>query len=550
MPPEETRRAWPLRPAALLALLVALAATAVAAIGTKKIVDDQEQRLLAGRATEVRLVLDSAITAIPTGLRSQGDILRATDGSTRAYEQAARAAVTAGGGTLSFAWVRPEAGGGYRVVAAAGEGLTVGQVVADAARVAAFDGVLATEQMLATPLMGGASDRRLGFALGPPAAPPGTALYQETQLGPLSPPRAAGTAPFAELDVAVYGSPTVDPAQALTSTTPDLPLGGDVRNVPLAAGATDWLLSVSPRGHLVGDVAANAWWVVLIAGIIGSLLIAAVIETVARRRDAALALYASEHEAAETLQRRLLPQLPSISGLGLAARYLAGGNGQQVGGDWFDAFPITGGRVGVVIGDVIGHDLAAASAMSQVRSALRAYAVDGDRPCEVVNRLDHLVTVLGLTQLVTVVYGVLEAPEADGSRTFRYTNAGHLAPLLRHPDGRVESLDDGTSILIGAPMDVDHNEGERQLAAGSTLLLFTDGLVEVPRRPLEETTDEVVDALAQQADLADLDGLCDRVLATTAGRDLRDDVALLAIRIGDGAASVVDLDSGTEQLVT
>jgi serine phosphatase RsbU (regulator of sigma subunit) len=290
--------------------------------------------------------------------------------------------------------------------------------------------------------------------------------------------------------------------------------------------------------------------VVLIIGIIGSALVAAVIETVARRRDAALALYASEHEAAETLQRRLLPQLPTIGGLSLAARYLAGGNGQQVGGDWFDAFPVAGGRVGLVIGDVIGHDLAAASAMSQVRAALRAYAVDGDAPCEVVNRLDHLVTVLGLTQLVTMVYGVLEEPESDGSRMFRYTNAGHLAPLLRHPDGRVESLDDGASILIGAPTDVDHSEGERQLPAGSTLLLFTDGLVEVPHRPLEETTGEVVDALAVQPDSLDLDALCDRVLATTAGRELRDDVALLAIRINGGSRALVDLGSGAEQLVT
>jgi hypothetical protein len=549
-PSPESRRAWPLRPAALLALLIALGATAVAAISTHRIVDDQESRLQAGRATEVPLVLNSAIDAIPAGLQSQGDILRATDGSTRAYEQAARAAVTESPTPISFAWVRPQAAGGYRVIAAAGDELAVGQVVSDRPRVATFDSVMKTDQMLATPLMGSGSDRRLGFALGPPAAPPGTVLYRESLLGPLSPPRAAATAPFAELDVVVYGATSVQPDMALTSTTLDLPLGSDAENTPLMAGDSKWLLSVAARSPLVGNVAANAWWVVLIVGIAGSILIGAVIETVARRRDAALALYASEHEAAETLQRRLLPQLPSITGLGLAARYLAGGNGQQVGGDWFDAFPIADGRVGVVIGDVIGHDLAAASAMSQVRSALRAYAVDGDRPREVVNRLDHLVTVLGLTQLVTVVYGILEAPDVDGSRVFRFTNAGHLAPLLRHPDGQVESLDDGTSILIGAPSDVDHTEGERRLAAGSTLLLFTDGLVEVPRRPIEESTDEVVNALATQVDFMDLDGLCDRVLATTAGRDLRDDVALLAIRIDSDAGTVLDLDSGSEQLVT
>jgi hypothetical protein len=530
-----------LRPAAWLALLLALVATAATALATHEIVDDQEGRLLAGRASEVNLVLTTAIDGIAMGLGAQGDVLRVTDGSVRAYERGAEDAVRAGPGELSFAWLRKD-DGGYRILAAAGAGLLQGDLVADSERVRTFDAALATDEMVATPLMG--DDRRLGFALGPPAAPAGTVLYRETVLGPLAAPRGAGTAPFSELEVAVYGVPRVDPGQALTSTTSHLPLEGRVHNVPLRAGATEWLTSVSPRKPLVGSVAEKAWWVVLIAGIAGSLLVAAVIETVARRRDAALALYAAEHEVAETLQRRLLPQLPVIPGLGLAARYQAGGAGQQVGGDWFDAFPIPGGRVGVAIGDVIGHDLVAASAMAQVRAALRAYAVDGAAPREVINRLDHLVSALGLTQLVTVVYGLLEPPADDGSRVFRYTNAGHLEPLLRRPGGDVEALTGGSSILIGAPATIDHLEDETVLPAGSTLLLFTDGLVEVPNRPLDDTLREVVGTLSAHPEDDTLDALCERMLATTTGRRLRDDIALLAIRIagepGGRASSATD----------
>src|SRR5205823_2801760 len=205
-----------------------------------------------------------------------------------------------------------------------------------------------------------------------------------------------------------------------------------------------------------------------------------VVETVARRRDAALELYQVEHKVAEALQLSLLPNLPELDGLELAARYLASGPGQQVGGDWFDAFPVAGGRCGLAVGDVIGHDVAAASAMAQIRALLRGYAVDGDSPSAVLARLERVVDDLHVTQLVTVFYGLLDAPAPDGSRRLHYSNAGHVPPVLRLPDGAVTSLAGGASVVIGAPIASDYSEDEVVLAAGSTLALFTDGLVEVP----------------------------------------------------------------------
>src|SRR3954453_4928141 len=524
-------RRWPLGTASAVAPLVALLATAALTWGAHSIVDDQEQRLLKERAAELNLLLTSSIDAIPMGLSAQGGILKATSGSTAAYEAAASEAVAAGPGELTFAWLQPaKSGDGWVVRASSGDGLTNDDVITDA-RSAPFNRALDTSEMIATPVVG--ADRRLGFVLGPPAAPAGTVLYRETALGPLKAPQAAGTAPFAELDVVIYDSRTPRPSAALATTTTKLPLTGDVVNRPLDAGISHWLTSVKAKRPLVGDVASKLWWITLLVGIAGSLLLAAVIETVARRRDDALALYATEHHVAETLQRSLLPQLPSIEGLELAARYLAGGSGQEVGGDWFDAFPIAGGRVGIAVGDVIGHDLAAASAMAQIRAALRAFALDGDPPATVVNRLDHLVNALGLTQLVTAIYGVLGPPEADGSRLLTYTNAGHLPPMLREPDGSVRQLSGDGSILIGAPIPVDHTQLEQRLVAEATLLLFTDGLVEVPGRPLEDSLDELIEALAADVPTDGLDSVCDRILATRADRVLRDDVALLAIRIGE-----------------
>jgi hypothetical protein len=382
---------------------------------------------------------------------------------------------------------------------------------------------------VATPVIG--STRLLGFALGPPAAPTGTVLYRQTILGPLSPPRQAGTAAFDELKVALYGAPAADPQQLLVATTKALPLHGSVRSQPLQVGASRWLLVVSAKRPLVGSTASAAPWAALGGGLLAALLVGLVIEVEGRRRDAAVALYASEHRVAETLQRSLLPELPSLPGLDLAARYLAGAPGQQVGGDWFDAFPIEGGRVGVVIGDVMGHDLVAAAAMSQIRAALRAYAWQGDRPATVLEQLDRFVTTFAMTPLVTVFYGVLEPPEADGRRLMRYANAGHLPPFLGTPDGRLRALSEGGSVIIGGLLTDRREEAELTVTAGSTLLLFTDGLVETSGTSLDDSLNQLaVRIVAEQVPLS-ADALCDRVLTETHAGQLGDDVALLVVRL-------------------
>lgn len=527
-----------------------LAITAAATWLVYVAVDDQEHRLLKERAAEIQLVLNQAISAIPAGLAEQGAALRYSSGSTVAYRQVAQHAVdsTQGGAKPTFAWLRKAPGGhGYVVLAAVGELLHEGQLISDE-RTATFDRAMSTELIVPTPIIG--TERRLGFALGPPAAPRETVLYREAVLGPaVSPPRQASTAPFAELEVAIYGSPTPDRANVLTATSADLPLSGEVRTEPLQAGAVKWSLQVRPRTPLVGDLAAHGWWVALGVGLLGAALVAVVVETAARRRDAALALYDAEHQVAETLQRSLLPQLPALPGLDIAARYLASGAGQQVGGDWFDVFPIAGGRVGLVVGDVIGHDLEAASAMAQIRASLRAYAIDGAEPAEVITRLDRLVDALGLTQLVTVVYGVLEPAESDGSRRLRYTNAGHLAPLRRRCDGRVETLGGGESVVLGAPIAVDHTQGETVLEDGEVVVMFTDGLVEVPGGSLDERLRRLADTIASQPDAA-AEALCDRVLAGMSPQTLRDDIALLAVHVATTAGVPSDRAAETDMMGT
>ena len=217
------------------------------------------------------------------------------------------------------------------VVAAAGHGLTVGQVVGGP-RGDTVTRAAAGSQVVATPVLGTGASRALGFALGPPAARPGTVLYRESALGNLSAPRQAGSAPFHEVQVVLYASPTVDPAQVLVTTTPAPPAPG-VGAVPAVRGRGQPLAARcrrrAPPGRLHRRRRAVGGTRPRPARIGAGRL---------RRRPGRPAgatppsvLYRSEHRVAETLQRSLLPGLPAIAGLDVASRYVAGQADQQVG---------------------------------------------------------------------------------------------------------------------------------------------------------------------------------------------------------------------------
>ncbi len=252
-------------------------------------------------------------------------------------------------------------------------------------------------------------------------------------------------------------------------------------------------------------------------------------------RRAALAidntlLYQREHEVAEQLQRSLLPRLPQVTGLDPAARYLPSSSGAQVGGDWYDVFPLPDGTVGFAIGDVMGHDMTAAAAMGQLRSVLRSYAWHGDSPAVVLDRLDQLVQGLDMAQLATCVYGRLQLPTADAPGRVELCNAGHLPPVLRSPDGSVRLLGGAPSLLVGAALGTTRAEVGEHLLPGSTLVLCTDGLVEHRGRDLDDGLAALQAAVASAPDTT-ADAVCQHLLDELAQGRLEDDVALLVVRV-------------------
>ncbi|MFE6194077.1 SpoIIE family protein phosphatase [Streptomyces sp. NPDC057838] len=237
------------------------------------------------------------------------------------------------------------------------------------------------------------------------------------------------------------------------------------------------------------------------------------------------------------LQRRMLPEtLPRPTGVRLASRYLPAAEAARVGGDWYDAIPLPGSRVALVVGDVMGHDITSAALMGQLRTTTQTLAGLDLPPQEVLHALDEQAQRLGIDYMATCLYAVYD-PVAH---RITIANAGHPPPVLLHLGGRAEVL----RVPAGAPIGVggvDFEAVELDAPAGATLLLYTDGLVESRLRDVWTGIEQLREKLAATAQLTGpdhpppLEALCDEVLDMLGPGDRDDDIALLAARF-DGIA--------------
>ncbi|MFR0357359.1 SpoIIE family protein phosphatase [Streptomyces sediminimaris] len=252
-----------------------------------------------------------------------------------------------------------------------------------------------------------------------------------------------------------------------------------------------------------------------------------------KRAEAELtALYKQQKHIALTLQRSLMGTPPAIPGLTAASRYRPATQGAGVGGDWFDLIPLGAGRVGILIGDVMGRGLEAASVMGQLRSAGHALAKTGMQPRQLVQALDTAVADLGVPdQLVTCCYLVI-APDA-GSVTL--CSAGHLPTLVAGPGGGVRRLPTPVNPPLGVG-DILYQQSSAAIPPGATLVLYTDGLVETPGSDIESQIDKLTAALgAAFARGTTLEAAADDLLAGLLpdAESHNDDVTLLLARLPD-----------------
>lgn len=228
----------------------------------------------------------------------------------------------------------------------------------------------------------------------------------------------------------------------------------------------------------------------------------------------------------EMLQRSLVPEdLPSVPGLQLAARYRPAIRRGGIGGDWYDAFALGRGAIALVVGDVMGHGIGAAAMMAQMRTGLRAYALDGHTPAGVVERLNRLLLTIGQHQMTTLSYAVLDVERERAT----LVSAGHLPPLLRAPGGETVVMAVDGSAPLGISAASSYKETTFEFPAGSTLLLATDGAVEVRGESIDDGL-ERLRALLERSD--DLSELCQDVAeGIVRGSPADDDVAVLGARL-------------------
>ncbi|MFJ8945046.1 SpoIIE family protein phosphatase [Streptomyces sp. NPDC102395] len=244
--------------------------------------------------------------------------------------------------------------------------------------------------------------------------------------------------------------------------------------------------------------------------------------------------YTSQHEAALVLQRSLLPQrLPELSGVDVAYRYLPADSRVGVGGDWFDVIPLSGARVGLTVGDVVGHGVHAAATMGRLRATVRTLALLDLDPAELLTRLDDLVAQDsessgddGLSDEglgVTCLYAIYDPV---GGRCV-WASAGHPPPIVADASGSVawSALPPGPPLgLSGLP----YENVELNLSSGSVAAFFTDGLVEDRRTDIDSGIDRLAQVLTWQR--SPVEELCDRALSTLTPGPQADDATLLLVR--------------------
>ena len=251
----------------------------------------------------------------------------------------------------------------------------------------------------------------------------------------------------------------------------------------------------------------------------------------------------------ETLQRSLLTPPPQPEGVQIAVRYDAAAEMAAVGGDWYDGFFTAEGWLSLVIGDCVGHDRQAAAAMATMRNLVRAtaYAI-GEPPGAVLSALERALLGLEVDVLATCLLAQLKQDLEQAERnahTLTWSNAGHLPPVVRFPDGSTRVLSNEPDLLLGLSLATERGDSSVELPEGSTVLLYTDGLVE--RRDEDiDTGIERLRSLVEQLGHLPLEQLCDELLQRMASGAYEDDIALLGLRTSRADGSVPVRGTGNE----
>jgi serine phosphatase RsbU (regulator of sigma subunit) len=462
------------RGVAAVSAAVIVAVTAALAVLAGQVNARAERDLLEREVAQAGTVLTTQIAVLTTQLADAAQVAAGTGADPGAFEAFAAARVT-GAGDRSLSLWRTGDGGRAELLAAQGPEATGPDGEGFAAFLTAVpaDGTLAVTGILA------GEPARLGYALRPVGDASGLVVYAEALLPPGRRIEVSPDEAFSGLDFAVYLGRETVPEELLYSTGP-VPIEGATARAPVPFGDTEVTVVASSPTSLTGALSSALPWIVTVVGLVLAGVAAVAVAAILRRRGQAerLAadnerLYRQQRGIAGTLQHALLPEVPTLDGVEVAARYVAGGDGLEVGGDWYDVIARGPGCCVFVVGDISGSGLSAATTMAGLRFAVRAFLAQGDDITVVLTRLRRLLDVDTDHRFATVLLGELDT----GTGRLRLVCAGHFPPLLI-AGGRARYLQVPLAPPVGVDVSAPPLAAEVRLSGAGTLLAFTDGLVE------------------------------------------------------------------------
>ncbi|MGH9127172.1 MAG: PP2C family protein-serine/threonine phosphatase [Acidimicrobiales bacterium] len=371
--------------------------------------------------------------------------------------------------------------------------------------------------------------QRLGYLLSAQGSSGVYVLALSQDLPPGGKVSVPARSPDANLNFALYFGPTVRRTALIATDAPRLPLSGTLSKTTVPFGDNVLTLVASPRHSLAGGEAQDFPLVVLVAGLMLTACAVLFTERLVRRRDRAESAasliderYREQRNLVETLQRSFLPKaLPDIPGFDLAARYLPATKGVEVGGDWYSVIRVDDHRFALVIGDVSGHGASAATVMASVRYTVRTLASVGHSPDEILEETGRLLDSDLDGHFVTVLVGVFD----DRTNELTLASAGHLPPLVVR-DGRAEFV----PVAPGTPLGVPGTHSipmTVEFRPGSTLIAFTDGLVERRRASIETGLETLSAAATEYA--GSPNDLIEHLYSALDVSDHEDDIAVLVV---------------------
>lgn len=524
--PVRRRFPWPIGGTGPAVAVIGLVVTGALTWGAWRANDRSTFSLLEGQTRQAAATLSAVVPGIQTDLFDALTVARATNSSTIFDQFATSQSVATKRQFVSVSLWRHSATGTRMIGGIGGPPLLSRRGTA----VRFLAGVPSTGTLSVTGILAG-SPRRLGYAEAGPG--PGTStyvVYAESALPPPSGLRVPSTSPFATLNYAIYLGSSRQPSDLLAASVPT-PIRRVHASVVVPFGDRTITVVATPRVRLAPVESAALPWIALGVGLGLTVIAAAGVEYLAHRRRAAEELsrrlddlYAEQRTIARTLQHALLPErLPPVPGMDIAARYLPGARGTDVGGDWYDVVPLDGDRFVFIIGDVSGRGVRAAAVMAALRFASRGFALEGHDPGTILGQLARTLDIRTDEHFATVLCGLVDVP---GHRVV-LANAGHPPPVLRNGDHVAAiPVPPGPPIGVAAPDPVE--PVVVSAGPGSVLVAYTDGLVE--RRGI--TLDDAVRRLeaAIPRDAASTGDLLDSMLAELMDDALEDDVAVIGLR--------------------